>query len=180
MNQSTASLNPDSPSFSRSEASSVTPSTLKQTLTSEETMSSSGTKTPKREGDKAGYRAAEAFVRPHPIAVHGDIASHGFDLRSATFSLSLSAASPTEQDAPTHVFLPDWHFPRSNTTVEVSGGKWSIDVEDDQQTLKWWHMEGDQTITVKGLIRKEGAAVGNGEEEEGYLEQCQRTTCGVM
>jgi hypothetical protein len=137
-------------------------------------------KAPKNEGDKAGYRAAEAFVRPHPIAVHGDIKSHGFDLRACTFSLRLSAASPTEQDAPTLVFLPEWHFPSNCTSVEVSGGKWSLSVEDDQQILKWWHMDGDQTMTVKGLVRKQGAAVGATDEEEGYLEQCQRTTCGVM
>jgi hypothetical protein len=180
MNQSTASLNPDSPSFSRSESSSVTPSTLKQTLGTEEAMSSSSIRAPKEDGDKAGYRAAEAFVRPHPAAVHGDITSFGFDLRTCTFSMSLTAASPTEQNAPTTIFLPEWHFPSSNTTVEVSGGKWSIDFKDDQQTLQWWHMEGDQTITVKGLVRKQGAAVGGTGEEEGYLEQCQRTACTVM
>jgi hypothetical protein len=149
-------------------------------MSSEDAMTASGTKTPKQDGDKAGYRAAEAFVRPHPIAVHGDITSHGFDLRSCTFSLSLSAASPTEKDAPTHVFLPDWHFPSSETSVEVSGGKWSIEIKDDQQTLSWWHMEGNQTITVKGLVRKQGAAVGSTGEDEGYLEQCQRTACTVM
>jgi hypothetical protein len=179
MNQSTSSLNPDSPSYSRSDVSSVNPSTLKQTLSSE-AMKSSGTQTPKIDKDKAGYRAAEAFVRPHPFAVHGDITSYGFALATCTFSMSITATSPAEQDAPTEVFLPEWHFPSTNTTVEVSGGKWSISSEEDVQRLRWWHMEGDQTITVKGVVRKQGAAVGGLEEEEGYLEQCQRTTCALM
>jgi hypothetical protein len=179
INQSTTSLNPDSPSFSRSEASSVTPSTLKQTLTTEG-MNSSRAPTPNKGDDKAGYRAAEAFVRPHPIAVHGDVTSYGFMLSTCTFTLTLSSTSPTEQDAPTEVFLPEWHYPSGSTSVEVSGGKWSISQENELQILRWWHMEGDQTLTVKGVVRKSGQPVGATDEEEGYLEQCQKTTCEVM
>jgi hypothetical protein len=64
--------------------------------------------------------------------------------------------------------------------VEVSGGKWSISQENELQVLKWWHMEGDQTLTVKGVVRKSGQPVGSTDEEEGYLEQCQKTTCSLM
>jgi hypothetical protein len=48
-----------------------------------------------------------------------------------------------------------------------------------QQTLRWWHAEGDQRISVKGVVRKEGSALGT-DEDEGYLKQCQRENCAVM
>jgi hypothetical protein len=32
---------------------------------------------------------------------------------------------------------------------------------------------------VKGVIRKQGGALGM-EEDEGYLQQCQRQACSVM
>lgn len=137
----------------------------------------------RREGDVRGLRAAEAFIRPTPVAVHGDISAYGFDLRTATFKLSLSAPSSTAEDTPTFCFLPEFHFPTGQTSVEVSGGKWTISsVETDgalQQILQWWHAEGDQSLTVKGVVRKQGSAVGT-EEDEGYLAQCQRQNCVVM
>lgn len=81
------------------------------------------------------------------------------------------------------VFLPEFHFPTGQTTVEVSGGKWTITTEESdgtlQQILRWWHAEGDQTLTVKGVVRKQGAPR-NMDEDEGYLQQCQRQACSVM
>jgi hypothetical protein len=176
---SRASLDTNSPSFSRAQASadnlSVTPSTLKKTVT-EEPMSSN-----RREGDVAGLRAAEAFIRPTPVAVHGDISSYGFDLKSCTFKLALHAPSSTPEDAPTVIYLPEFHFPTS--TVEVTGGTWEISSDDKdgalKQTLRWRHAEGDQTITVKGVVRKQDGALGT-EEDEGYLQQCQKQNCAVM
>lgn len=135
------------------------------------------------EGDVRGLRAAEAFIRPAPVAVHGDISSYVFTLQTCTFKLSLSAPSSTSEDAPTTAFLPEFHFPSGQTSVEVSGGKWTISSEESsgalQQVLRWWHAEGDQTITVKGVVRKPGSAIGT-EEDEGYLQQCQRQNCAVM
>lgn len=137
----------------------------------------------KQDDDVRGLRAAEAFIRPTPVAVHGDILSYGFDLKSSTFKLSLSAPSSTAEDAPTICFLPEFHFPSGQTHVEVTGGKWTIKSEERDnallQILTWWHAEGEQTLTVKGVIRKPGTAVGL-EEDEGYLQQCQRQTCAVM
>lgn len=138
--------------------------------------------------NEPGYRAAEAYIRPYPTATHGTLASFGFDLRNCVFTLSLSAPSPTPEDAPTEVFLPEWHFPQGQTSVEASGGKWTISVDDEGeggvQMMRWWHGEGEQKVVVKGVKRKGGAAVGRGmgeieEGEEGYLEQFQRS-CGVM
>jgi hypothetical protein len=178
--ESRASLDTNSPSYSRAQSSDalrVSPSNLKGTLITERMSSRSAG------GDVRGLRAAEAFIRPTPVSVHGDTTSFGFDLRNCTFKLALSAPSSTRETAPTIVFLPEFHFPSGQTTVEVSGGKWTISTDDSneaqQQILRWWHAEGDQSITVKGVVRKQGAALVN-EEDEGYLQQCQRQSCMVM
>lgn len=130
-----------------------------------------------------GLRAAEAFVRPTPVATHGDVSSYGFDLRNCTFKLAVLAPTPTTEGLPTTIFLPEFHFPAGETTVEVSGGKWTINTEESsgtsQQILRWWHADGDQNLVVKGVIRKQGGALGV-EEDEGYLQQCQRQACAVM
>ena len=47
------------------------------------------------------------------------------------------------------------------------------------QKLRWWHAEGTHNMTIRGVKRAQGAAMGK-EEEEGYLEQCQQTRCSVM
>jgi hypothetical protein len=137
----------------------------------------------KTDGDVAGLRAAEAFIRPAPFAAHGDISSYVFDLKNCTFRIALTAPSSTAEDAPTTVFLPEFHFPSGQTSVEVSGGKWTIVSEETdgalQQTLRWWHAEGEQHITVKGVVRKPGSALDT-EEDEGYLAQCQKQSCAVM
>jgi hypothetical protein len=191
--KSTTSLDTDSPSYSRSslsDSSAVRPETLRAAL-SRETMQSSTSSLRKQvttsgnDKDKpitvAGYRAAEAFTRAAPHAVHGSITNYGFDLRNCKFELKLSAPTPTKEPAPTEVFLPEWHFPKGSTSVEVSGGKWEISVgEDECQRLKWWHADGEQTITINGVARKAGVPQGNREEEVGYLEQCQKQSCCVM
>ena len=177
---SRASLDKNSPTYSRAQSSdtlSVTPTNLQKTVSVEQ-MSSTRT-----EGDVAGLRAAEAFIRPTPVAVHGDISSYGFDLKNCTFKLALCAPSSTSEDVPTVCYLPEFHFPSGQTSVEVSGGKWTITSEETggalQQILRWWHAEGDQTITVKGVVRKAGSALGT-DEDEGYLQQCQKQACAVM
>lgn len=177
---SRASLDTYSPSFSQARSTdtlSVTPSNLKKTLTAENMSSKSAGE------DARGLRAAEAFIRPTAVATHGHLSSSGFDLRNCIFKLALSATSPTKEDAPTTVFLPEFHFPSGQTSVEVTGGKWTISTEDSsgtlQQILRWWHAEGDQMITVRGVVRKQGAILGT-EEDEGYLQQCQKQACTVM
>ena len=99
------------------------------------------------------------------------------------FTFSLQCNSPATDDAPTEIFLPEFHFPRSNTSIEVSSGKWTISVDDMDggliQRLRWYHGAGNQNITVKGVQRKQGMALGK-EEEEGYLEQCKQKGCSVM
>ncbi|KAF2007984.1 glycoside hydrolase family 5 protein [Amniculicola lignicola CBS 123094] len=179
-NASRSSLDMNSPSFSEAQSSEtlqVSPENLQKSLLSE-SMSATSTN-----GDSQGLRAAEAFVRPTPVAAHGDISSYGFDLRNCTFKLALKAPGPTKEDAPTVVYLPQFHFPAGQTDIQISSGKWTISTEDANgaamQILKWYHAGGDQTLMVKGVVRKQGAALGV-EEDEGYLRQCQRQACTMM
>ncbi|KAF2177394.1 glycoside hydrolase family 5 protein [Zopfia rhizophila CBS 207.26] len=178
---SRTSFDTNSPSYSQAQSSetlSVSPGNLKKALSAEDMSSKSA-----GGGDVRGLRAAEAFIRPTPIATFGDIAAFGFDLRNCTFKLSLVAPSSTKEDAPTVVYLPEFHFPAAQTSVEISGGKWTISTEEQngalQQILRWWHAEGDQSIAVRGPVRKQGTALGV-EEDAGYLQQCQRQACVVM
>ncbi|KAI9823500.1 MAG: hypothetical protein M1826_007712 [Phylliscum demangeonii] len=160
----------------------VTPSNLHDKLATP-SMTSSDTASGLAEPPiKPGHRAAEAFIRPSPVFTTGALQSHGFDLRTCTFTLTLSATRPTEQDAPTEVILPEYHFPAHATDVDVSGGKWSVSldsIEDVQvQKLRWWHGHGEQTLTVKGLVRRIGRTT-EPEQDEGYLAQIWET-CVVM
>jgi hypothetical protein len=154
----------------------VSPANLKQTLSTED-MTLKGACEQSSDADSQCFRAAEAYVRPTPIAAHGDITHYGFDLKNCTFSMALSAPSSTKEEAPTVVFLPAFHFPAASTSVEVSGGKWTISTEDEKsaslQILRWWHAEGDQTIAVKGARRQGVAGV-----DDGYLAQLR--ACTVM
>lgn len=87
-------------------------------------------------------------------------------------------------DAPTEIFLPDFHFPETDTEVSVSSGEWSINYVEVKrvrvQRLQWWHPEGDQHVKVQGLKRKGGALGAPSAEDLGYLEQCQKGGCTVM
>ncbi|KPI44339.1 putative glycosyl hydrolase [Cyphellophora attinorum] len=129
------------------------------------TNSSTNTKSP-------GLRAAEAFIRPSPHLTVGDVLSYGFDLRNCIFTFTLTTERPCTDDLCTEVFLPEFHFPAEKTHVEVSGGKWAIELRDVQgesmQMLKWWHGEGEQKIKVTGVRRKLGVPPTgpNGEVEE--------------
>ncbi|KAK4497082.1 hypothetical protein PRZ48_011531 [Zasmidium cellare] len=179
-NSSKLSLDPSNPSYSESQSESngpVTPGSIQKTLSVDD-MSRSTPRISSSE-NQPGYRAAEAYVRPNPVAVHGKIDTYGFDLKNCTFTLTLTASTPTATDAPTEIFLPEYHFPQMKdlTTVDVSGGKWEIrSVEEvegaTQQVLRWWHGEGEQKVVVKGVKRKRGH-VGSSESdasEDSYLD----------
>lgn len=166
----------------------ITPDNLKRTLTNPSISSAPSTKDPEIT-NAPGYRAAEAFVRPTSVYVAGKLISSGFDLRRATFEMKLTASRQPEDDAPTVVYLPEFHFPKDQCDVVVSSGKWEISTDEEDctplQRLKWWHPEGEQSIRISGLIRKHNLPQGT-DEDAGYLEQCQRGygfnfgSCSVM
>ena len=129
-----------------------------------------------------GYRAAEAYVRPSPIATVGTILQSGFDLRNGVFTFRLKADKATSEDNPTEVFLPEFHFPKDKCSVATSSGKWSISMDESNgglvQILRWWHGEGEQNLKVTGVLRARQLT----GQDEGYLNECQYTTnkCSVM
>lgn len=90
--------------------------------------------------------------------------------------MKVSAAQAAADDTPTVIFLPEYHFPKQECEAAVSAGRWEINFDNSQgtllQLLKWWHPEGEQTLTIKGLVRKYNVAEAN-PEDAGYLEQCQ-------
>ncbi|EME40080.1 glycoside hydrolase family 5 protein [Dothistroma septosporum NZE10] len=187
-NGSQVSLDPRSPSYSESQSDSnapVTPSSLQKTL------SVGGMETSIRE-EKKGYRAAEAYIRPNPVMVHGNISIYGFDLKNCIFNLNLTTPSSTPSDHPTEIFLPEYHFPQNDnrTHVEASGGKWEIRMINigpesegaTQQVLRWWHGEGEQTLKVTGVKRKRGRVGDSANDvapEDSYLETYTKN-CTVM
>ena len=122
-------------------------------------------------------------MRPSPIATVGKVTSTAFDLRNATYTFSLECQEPATEEVPTELFLPEFHFPRDGTTIEVSSGKWTLSLDDTDgglvQRLRWHHGTGKQSLKVKGAQRRQGMALGK-EEEEGYLEQCGQTRCTLM
>ncbi len=182
---STVSVDQTSPSYSQSRSTNsslVSPRTIKDTLKAP-SISLQRSKTPPEIGSTPGYRAAEAYVRPSPIATFGKVTSYGFDLRNATFTLALESQSAATDVVPTEVFLPEFHFPRDNTKVEVSSGKWTISLDNTDgglmQKLRWLHGPGKQNMSVKGVLKKQGMALGK-EEEEGYYEQCKQSRCDLI
>ena len=175
-----------SPSFSRSRSADVSvvfPENVKDALKTPSISIDQKSDTPADIGSTPGFRAAEAYVRPSPIATVGNVTTSGFDLRSCAFTLSLECQQAATEDTPTEIFLPEFHFPRDHTEVEVSSGTWSISVDDTDggmlQRLRWQYERGKQSMTVRGVQRRQGMVLGK-EEEEGYLEQCRQSTCGMM
>lgn len=185
MNGSTTSLvqKAGSPTTKKefSDESTVTPGNLKASLKTP-SISSQQSTTPPELTNAPGFRAAEAYVRPSPIATVGKVVQSGFDLRNCIFTLKLFTPKAGSEDSPTEIFLPDFHFPKDKCEVEVTSGKWSISTDDADggmiQRLRWWHVEGEHSIKVIGVMRRQNIELGR--EEEGYLDQCQQTKCSVM
>lgn len=163
---------------------SVTPGNLQHTLTNPSIGSSLSGKDPELT-NAPGYRAAEAFIRPTPTAVAGDVVASGFDLRRCTYRLKLEASRAAADEAPTIVLLPDFHFAKDRCEVTVSSGKWEISSDEDEgpslQRLRWWHAAGEQNLTVRGTVLRHNGARGSAEETS-YLEQCQQglESCLIM
>ncbi|KAI1959373.1 endo-1,4-beta-glucanase [Ophidiomyces ophidiicola] len=183
--QSSASLDPASPAFSLSRADSVgteiKPDNLKRAIF---TPSISTRAIPNLESsDRLGYRAAEAYIRPSPVAIHGDLTQYGFDLRTCLFTMDVTSMTATPRHSPTIIYLPEFHYPSMHINVTLSSGQWDIDKEETGsgfvQYLRWWHAEGEQKIEIQGAKRKPGENLEFLEDEE-YLKQCRRAACVLM
>lgn len=128
-------------------------------------------------------RAAPAYVRPYPIATHGNIVSYGFDLKTCVFELRTTANSTADESAPTEVFLPDYHFPADSTAVEVSAGRWTMDREEKGgvsiPVLRWWPPIGEQKLRVKGSLSRLGMIMA-GDGDGSFIERCQERVCVIM
>lgn len=184
-NNSSASLaSKAGPSTKRefSNESTVNPGNIKSQLKTP-SISSKVSESPPELTNAPGFRAAEAYVRPSPIATVGKILSYGFDLRNCIFDFKLHAHIASTDERPTEIFLPEFHFPKDNCDIVVSSGKWTISIDDEDggmiQKLRWWHVEGEHSIKVTGMQRRQNMKLGK-EEEEGYLDQCQQSKCSVM
>lgn len=162
-----------------SEDVAVTPGNLRRNITNAPAETTTATKsnddkmrtTDPLLNSNPGYRASEAYVRPAPVAVAGNIKHYGFDLKTCTFTLSLYSPKQLSSDSPTVLYLPEVHFPRDGCSVEVSGGKWEISEEEgDVQQLKWWHGTGEQNIKIGGVVRKMNGDGAPGGEEPGYYD----------
>lgn len=181
---SSTSVDTGSPAYSHSQLEStlaVTPANMKDALKAP-SISAERTGTSGELSAKPGFRAAEAYVRPSPIATNGRLLKHGFDLKNCTFTMSLEASKPVAEEFPTEIYLPEYHFGRTATNVEVSGGKWTVDIDGvgggTVQVLRWWHGVGEQNITIKG-VKRQGMDLGS-DEDVGYLEQYRRSLCSIM
>lgn len=128
-------------------------------------------------------RAAEAYVRPYPMATHGDLISYCFDLKSSVFDLVSTASADTPEDAPTEVFLPDYHFPRDAIEITVSSGRYSVGQQEVMgvavQVLRWWPDRGEQKLHVKGSTQRAGMQLG-GDEDGTWLDRCRESICSIM
>lgn len=160
----------------QSDDAAINPSNLRASMRTP-SIASHRSDAPAELSNAPGYRAAEAYVRPSPIATSGKVVQYGFDLRNGVFSLKLQAKSAASEDSPTEVFLPEFHFPKDKSVITTSSGKWSISTDDRDgglaQKLRWWHGDGEQNLKVKGVLRAQQLT---SQEEEGYLDQCQQTT----
>lgn len=178
---------------------SVDPSNLKNAITNQSISTSStnprhdanddlpeAMRTTDRAIAAPGFRAAEAYVRPSPIAVSGDLASFGFDLRACTFQVTLRVGKDADADEPSLFFLPDFHFPGTEqVTVQTSGGKWEIFTDEgDVQKLRWWHGRGEQWLKVVGITNRAFNQIDSHKDDEGgYFEAVQavmNSACVVM
>lgn len=97
--------------------------------------------------------------------------------------MSIDASKPVAEESPTEIYLPEYHFCREATNVEVSGGKWTVDIDEFDggvlQVLRWWHGVGQQSITVTGVRQRQATDIGS-DDDVGYLEQYTRDLCSVM
>ncbi|POS85164.1 (Trans)glycosidase [Erysiphe pulchra] len=161
----------------------VNPGNLKGTLKTPPISSNPEDPSPELTNNP-GYRAAEAYIRPFPIATCGRILSYGFNLRDCIFTLETLNDAAISSEIPTEIFLPEFHFPKDRCEIDVSNGKWTITSDESDegiiQLLKWWTPSGKHHIKVIGLQRSQKNMTIGDHNDEYYLDQCQQSKCKIM
>lgn len=80
-----------------------------------------------------GARAADAVIRPYPMAIAGELLRYSFERSSRTFEMVFRHSGTT---APTQIFVPELHYPHG-PHVSVSDGRYELDAA--AQRLDWFH-----------------------------------------
>jgi hypothetical protein len=88
----------------------------------------------------SGGRALPAVIRPYARAVAGEPLHMAFDYKRGSFELEFRH-DPAVQ-APTEVFLPEYHY-GEGAEVQVSDGRYEW--ERPSQTLTYWHSTEQET-----------------------------------
>lgn len=94
-----------------------------------------------------GLRAAEAVIRPAPVALAGPLIDIDFDFRAEKFRITVLP----KVEAPSILFIPSFHFPADNglVVIDVSDGTFTRDGD----YLQWNHhtQNREQTLMIQGV-----------------------------
>lgn len=124
---------------------------------------------PYNESLNAGSRAFEAFVRPSPIVIAGTPKSYTFDMRSCTFTLSITPfQEEPPENSPTEIFLPEYFYRDCEPVVAVSSGRWIV--HRPSQVLRWWHSSrlGEESLKISSGYRRNGIVGIVDDDVEGW------------
>lgn len=95
-------------------------------------------------------RGAEAYIRPFPVAVFGDVQEYGFDLSKGVFTLKIEGEKTVDDTQPaTEVYIPDYHYPAEDFYINVTSGEYQFDKL--TRTLTWYHEPGEQTLEISPI-----------------------------
>lgn len=100
-----------------------------------------------------GLRAASAVIRPFLLTSPGIKQNSYFDIKTATFELTVKFDEDSVRSQPTIIFLPLWHY--SNLTysnVDVTSGYIELDSENEQLH---WYIDSDDCTKHTIVIRRD-------------------------
>ena len=105
-----------------------------------------------------GIRPLSALLRPFPMRMNGTFVAAKFNLELGNYSLQLKCDDRQKKNqgctfSSTYIFLPQYHFPIANITIETSSGL--ITYYSKYQVLEWSHeCRGDQYLRIKNQKKK--------------------------
>ena len=94
----------------------------------------------------SGGRAPGAFIRPYPVATAGEPLEFSFDMGNGNFSFSFRG--DPEVNAPTEIFVPDYHYGKG-IRIAISDG--TYDYQPEIQRLYYWPKDpaGEHWVKLK-------------------------------